>query len=207
MAAYDIQKHFSGLRVQTARRKDPFSSGFDDDSDEDRKSRSKNRTKKTTTATKNPVPPKPVDAVNNAASPFAHIDALRADSDDDFLDLPAQKRTDRRPSPAPTKFAADSQARRGSLPGINSSRKAAVLAAGQLAYLDDSDDEEALPIRRSDRRPSPAPRVGSDESKNGDRSRTPLGGDKGGRRDNNLNTTVIPKHTVASPFAGTVSIP
>lgn len=206
MAAYDIQRHFSGLRVQTARRRrDPFAETFDDDSeDEGRKSRTKT---KAPPAAKTPAaaPPK-----TSVASPFASLDALR-DSDDDFLDLPnQQKRTDRRPSPAPAKLAAqrviDGAGRRGSLPGALPStnpRQAAVLAAGPLAYLDDSsDDEPVVRTSRKDRDRSPAPRKSSNDPTA--RSQTPRGDKLAPKDQSPKNIPVPPKHTVASPFAGTV---
>ncbi|KAK4502936.1 hypothetical protein PRZ48_006363 [Zasmidium cellare] len=204
MAAYDIQRHFSGLRVQTARRRrDPFAETFDDDSeDEGRKSRTKT---KAAPAAKTPAaaPPK-----TSVASPFAALDALR-DSDDDFLDVPQKKRTDRRPSPAPAKLAAqrviDGAGRRGSLPGALPStdpKKAAVLAAGPLAYLDDSSDDEPI-VRpsRKNRTQSPAPRKGSNDPTA--RSQTPRGDKLAPKDQSPKNIPAPPKHTVASPFAGT----
>lgn len=205
MAAYDIQRHFSGLRVQTARRRrDPFAETFDDDSEDDsRKSRTKT---KAAPAAKTPAaaPPK-----TSVASPFAALDALR-DSDDDFLDVPQKKRTDRRPSPAPAKLAAqrviDGAGRRGSLPGALPStdpKKAAVLAAGPLAYLDDSSDDEPI-VRQSrkNRTQSPAPRKGSNDPTA--RSQTPRGDKLAPKDQSPKNIPAPPKHTVASPFAGTV---
>ncbi|KAF2171859.1 hypothetical protein M409DRAFT_50486 [Zasmidium cellare ATCC 36951] len=202
MAAYDIQRHFSGLRVQTARRRrDPFAETFDDDSeDEGRKSRTKT---KAPAAAKTPAT---APAKTSVASPFASLDALR-DSDDDFLDVPTQKkRTDRRPSPAPAKLAAqrviDGAGRRGSLPGALPStdpKKAAVLAAGPLAYLDESSDDE--PLVRLSRSDSPASRKGSNDPSA--RSQTPRGDTLAAKEQSPKNIIAPPKHTVASPFAGT----
>lgn len=204
-AAYDIKRHFSGLRVQTARRRgrDPFATGFEDESDEERKSR---------TRTKAPVANKPAPV---ESSPFANIDALKQDTDDDdFLNFvpttaKADKKSDRRPSPSPASITAlrgnnaDSQARRGSLPGVlpGDPKKAAVLASGPLlAYLDDSSEDEG-PTRRRNRRPSPAP-----SADHRDRSQTPAGEGFNRSRDQvGLKPNAfVPKHTVASPFAGTV---
>lgn len=213
MAAYDIQKHFSGLRVQTARRRhDPFATGFEDDSeDEGRKSRTKT---KAPAVVKPKPPPVVAPPKTSTSNPFAAIDALR-DSDDDFLDVPVKKRSDRRPSPAPAKFAArfapGGSARRGSLPGILPStnpKKAVELAAGQLAYLDDSsDDEPPVRTRQTDRNYSPAPahRKVSPLADGTGRSQTPRG-DKTSAKEQAAKQSVVvpPKHTVASPFAGTV---
>ncbi|SMR48376.1 unnamed protein product [Zymoseptoria tritici ST99CH_1A5] len=207
MAARDIQKHFSGLRVQTARRRgrDPFATGFEDDSDEpDRQSRPK---------TKAPPVSKPPPATTKprlpaASSPFAALDALQ-DSDDDFLDVPTKKRADRRPSPAPATLPSlrvtDGAGRRGSLPGyLPPTRKAATaLAVGQLAYLDDTTDDEALAprSRTTRRRRSPAPR-GSADLDTG-RTDSPRGDRPPREQPSPKQVPVVPTHTVASPFAGT----
>ena len=193
MAAYDIKSHLKSLRVETGlhgrgkgRRRDPFATGFEDDSDDDLARRSRPKTK---------APPVEKPAVvaapakTSVASPFAAIDALR-DSDDDFLDT-TPKRLDRRPSPAPAKLAA---ARRGSVdPTLlprRDPRAAVALAAGDLAYLDDSsdDDRSLSPRRRSGRGPSPAPRKSSDSAE---------------ANDLPIPRIQPPRHTVASPFAGT----
>ncbi|KAM3416780.1 hypothetical protein BST61_g8372 [Cercospora zeina] len=209
MAAYEISKHFSGLRVHTARRKgrpDPFATGFEDDSDDDfRKSRPK---------TKPPVPAKPPPVAPRASSrtksPSAPSRPQNHDDDDNFLlEVSAQKKTDRRPSPAPAhpRTAAqrlvDRSGRRGSLPGAlpSTTKKAAVLAAGPLAYLDDSDEEDNIsyPSNRTARQQSPAPRRTSD---NGiARSATPSGARPS--QPPTDKSIVVPRHTVASPFAGT----
>jgi len=203
MAAYDIQKHFKGLRADTGRRRgrDPFATGFEDDSDKGRSTKSKATTQK---GEKSAAPTKP--GTSSVASPFAQLDASLRDSDDDLLD--AQARTDRRPSPAsshlPQSRLADgaTKQRRGSLPG-RTPRSAVALAAGDLAYLDESEDEEALTAtRRTDRRPSPAPRRKSDRT---DRSES-ASGSRGAREPpkEQSQTRVQPsRHTVASPFAGT----
>lgn len=212
MAAYEISKHFSGLRVQTARRKgrpDPFATGFEDDSDDDfRKSRPK---------TKAPVPAKPSPIAPRVSSPTKSPPVAakpqNLDDDDNFLlEVSAQKKADRRPSPAPPnpKTAAqrlvDRSGRRGSLPGAlpSNTKKAAVLAAGPLAYLDDSDEEDNIsyPSNRTARQQSPAPRKTSEDGIG--RSATPSG-----HRTSQPSvdrSIVVPRHTVASPFAGTVSI-
>lgn len=227
MASYDIAKHFGALRVQTGRRRgrDPFATGFEDDSEPDSR---KSRTKTKAAPVVKPTPTAPANTnstvakstpVSSSAAPAASaLDHLR-DSDDEFLDPPTAKRNDRRPSPAPAKLAAqrviDGAGRRGSLPGALPSydpKKAAVLAAGALAYLDEdsSSDEEPAPRRpsRTDRRPSPAPRKSADRDKSTERSQTPRG-DRLSPKEaitSPRQNSVVPKHTVASPFAGTVSI-
>lgn len=229
MAAYDIQKHFKGLRVDTGRRRsrrDPFADPFEDDSDDDRNRRSRSKTKQPPSAaaekekppsTKPSVAAAPAKSKTNT-SPKAAPAAVRRDSEDEFLDAP--KRTDRRPSPAPAQLASlrvsDGAGRRGSLDqglqgksllGRNvqtnrASRSAVAQAAGALAYLDDSSEEEEeprRPSRSSDRAPSPAPRKSSDTVDLALRSPTP----KGGVREPLKEPAQPPKHTVASPFAGT----
>ncbi|GIZ45228.1 hypothetical protein CKM354_000840700 [Cercospora kikuchii] len=209
MAAYEISKHFSGLRVQTARRKgrpDPFATGFEDDSDDDfRKSRPK---------TKAPVPAKPSPIAPRVSSPTKSPPVAakpqNLDDDDNFLlEVSAQKKADRRPSPAPPnpKTAAqrlvDRSGRRGSLPGAlpSNTKKAAVLAAGPLAYLDDSDEEDNIsyPSNRTARQQSPAPRKTSEDGIG--RSATPSG--QRNSQPSVDRSIVVPRHTVASPFAGT----
>lgn len=211
MAALNIQKHFSGLRVGVDRRRgrDPFATGFEDDSDE--KSRpSRPKTKAPPIKPRVPVaaPPKP-----DPTSAIAALDILR-DSDDDFLDVPAKKTnkktTDRRPSPAPAHLASlrvtDGAGRRGSLPGLlPPTKRAAELAVGQLAYLDDSSDDEPAPRKRSGgRRHSPAPLNSSDPLNVWERSDTPRG-DRLPAKEAPVVVPIVPAHTVASPFAGTVS--
>lgn len=197
MAAYDIQKHFKGLRVNTGRcnRRDLFATGFEDDSEEEaqnRRSRARERAEKAKAgnipAEKLPVPTLPPSGPVKTTS---ILDQLK-DSDDDFLDLP--KRTDRRPSPAPARLASlrvsDGAGRRGSvdqsLQARRASRSAVAQAAGSLALLDDSDDDEKQP-RRIDRTASPAPKRQS-ENVQKEQSQTRL---------------QPSRHTVASPFAGT----
>lgn len=210
MASLQIQKHFSGLRVGVDRRRgrDPFATGFEDDSDDEgRTSRAKTKAPPVVKP-RNPVaaPPKP-----DPTSAIAALDALR-DSDDDFLDVPRTKKktTDRRPSPAPANLASqrvtDGAGRRGSLPGLlPPTKRAAELAVGQLAYLDDSSDDERPPRNRSGRRHSPAPRKTSDPlAESWDRSDTPRGDRLPTKEALVAAIPVVPAHTVASPFAGTV---
>jgi hypothetical protein len=208
MATYALQKQFKGLRANTGRRKgrDPWATGFEDDSDEDRR---RNRTTKTV----KPLPvtkPSPISpSTTSVASSLASVDKLR-DSEDEFLDPRAgqKNRADRYPSPAPHKIAQSrvslGAGRRGSneaaLASSYSRREAVALAAGPLAYLDDSEDEEVLPRSRRLRRPSPPPRRRSDSPASPDRSHTP----RGDRRVVK-EPVAPPRHTVASPFAGTVS--
>lgn len=215
MAANDIQKHFKSLRVQTARRRrDPFNDFDDDSSEEERRPRqsSHNPTRKPPVEKPVKIPPSP--APPSKPSALSATEKLR-DSDDDWL-VPSS-RTDRRPSPAPPQLprspVSAGAGRRGSLDvGLQSqelqsqahrdSRSARAQAAGTLAYLDDSDDEEALqPPARADRHPSPAPpRKSSDSAETQRRSSTP----RGSRDAPNEQHPVQPsRHTVASPFAGT----
>ena len=219
MAAYDIKKHFQGLRVDTGRRKssrDPFADSFDDDSDEDRNRRSRSKSKQSPPAEKEKPASAPVaPAKTSVSSPYAAVDALR-DNDDDFLDPP--QRSDRRPSPAPSQLplsrVTDGAGRRGSLdkglqskglparglPANRPARSAVALAAGSLAYLDDSDDEgDVPPPPRANRYPSPAPRKQSDPVDPLQRSSTP----KGTREPPSQPAAQPSRHTVASPFAGT----
>lgn len=209
MAALNIQKHFSGLRVGVDRRRgrDPFATGFEDDSDEKPRT-SRPKTKAPPIKPRVPVaaPPKP-----DPTSAIAALDAL-LDSEDEFLDVPTKtkKTSDRRPSPAPAHLQSqrvtDGAGRRGSLPGIlPPNRRAAELAVGQLAYLDDSSEDERPPTtKRSGRRNSPAPRASSDPLDPWDRSDTPRG-DRAVVREAPVAVPIVPAHTVASPFAGTVS--
>ncbi|CZT14789.1 uncharacterized protein RCC_00740 [Ramularia collo-cygni] len=206
MAALNIQKHFSGLRVGVDRRRgrDPFATGFEDDSDEkSRPSRPKTKAPPIKPRVPAAAAPKP-----DPTSAIAALDVL-LDSDEDFLDVPktdTKKATDRRPSPAPGNLAlhrvTDGAGRRGSLPGVlPPTKRAAELAVGQLAYLDDSsDDERPPPSKRSGRRNSPAPRKSSDDS--WDRSDTPRG-DRVPAKEAPVAVPIVPAHTVASPFAGT----
>ncbi|KAK5118911.1 hypothetical protein LTR62_000122 [Meristemomyces frigidus] len=208
MAAYDIQQHFKGLRADTGlkkgrRNRDPFATGFEDDSEEEaQRHRRRDRVKPSEKKAK------PVSAVPSGPGNASILDQLR-DSDDEWLGV-SQKRTDRRPSPAPAQVASlrvsDGAGRRGSVDkGLQSgrpSRSAIAQAAGQLAYLDDSSDEGPPTTKRSDRRPSPAPRKDSDTAEPGERSSTP----RGGRAplSEQVQGRVQPsKHTVASAFAGT----
>ncbi|KAL9527322.1 hypothetical protein SMMN14_08549 [Sphaerulina musiva] len=222
MAAYDIKKHFSGLRVQTARRRghNPFATGFEDDSDDDDFRKSRPKTKAPPVSKSVPVTPF---VPPTKASPFARARSLSkaatADDDDDnfLLEVQAAKKADRRPSPAPAVLSIAAQRvideaarpRRGSLPGVLSDqKKAAVLAAGPLAYLDDSSDDDdwnsgSRPGRRTARNRSPLPRATSASNL---RSSTPSGARLAVSQlppDKAATATAIPLHTVASPFAGT----
>ncbi|KAI5362038.1 hypothetical protein Slin15195_G056880 [Septoria linicola] len=217
MAGYsDIQKHFSGLRVQTARRKgrpDPFATGFEDDSDDDfRKSRPK--TKAPVQAKPSPITPRAPAPVTAAKSPSA-ISRPKTDDDDDddnFLLEVGQKKAERRSSPAPVlnsiaaaQRVTDGAGRRGSLPGVLSDqKKAAISAAGPLAYLDDSDEEDNIsrPSRRTIRSQSPAPRKTSDLDPHA-RASTPSGPRLSVTQPSPDKSIIPPRHTVASPFAGT----
>lgn len=215
MAAYDIQKHFKGLRVDTGRRKgrrDPFATGFEDDSEEEERRTSRSKTKAAVPPVEKPLASAP--AKTSVASPFSTIAAFQ-DSEDEFLDAP--KRTDRRPSPAPAQLqvgrATDGTGRRGSLDrGLLSHnrapRSAVAQAAGTLAYLDDTDDEDSYrPTKRADRVPSPAPaRKHSNSIDSIERSFTPRG-DRGAPaaavKEQSQTRLQPSKHTVASAFAGT----
>ncbi|KAK4963337.1 hypothetical protein LTR10_000965 [Elasticomyces elasticus] len=205
MAAYDIKQHFKGLRADTGRKKgrrDPFATGFEDDSEEEARSRQRDRTKQKEAAKK-------AAAGNPLALKTSVLDALR-DSDDEWLGAPA--RVDRRPSPAPPQLASlrvtDSAGRRGSLDkGLQQNRQprssAIVQAAGSLAYLDDSDEDTlAVSPKRNERGPSPAPRKSSDHSETGERSHTPRGS-RVPLEEQVQNHPQPSLHTVASPFAGT----
>jgi hypothetical protein len=207
MATYALQKQFKGLRADTGRRKgrDPWATGFEDDSDDNRR-RTKTKTVKPLPVTK----PSPISPPSKSvASTVAKVDSLR-DSEDEFLDRPAhlKNRSDRFPSPAPYKLAQSrvslGAGRRGSgeaaLAAARPPREAVALAAGPLAYLDDSEDEQVLPRSRRLRRPSPPPRRRSDSPASPDRSNTPRGDRRTAREP-----VAPPRHTVASPFAGTVS--
>lgn len=206
-AALNIQKHFSGLRVGVDRRRgrDPFATGFEDDSD-DQPGTSKAKAKAPPVKPRVPVaaPPKPI-----PSSAITALDAL-LDSDDEFIvpETKKNKTTERRPSPAPAQLASlgvnDGAGRRGSLPGLlPPTKRAAELAVGQLAYLDESsddDDEARRPSNRSARRSSPSPKS-SEPLDPWDRiERVPS-------KEAPVLIPTLPTHTVASPFAGTVSPP
>ena len=220
--AYEISRHFKGLRVETGRRKsrrDPFAETFDDDSEEEKNRRSRSKTKQPSPAEKE-KPSTVAPAKTTAPLPSA-AEVIR-DSEDDVLG--PSKRTDRRPSPAPSQLplsrVTDGAGRRGSLDvGLQSKgltsrsvqttktpRAAVALAAGQLAYLDDSsEDEEEVPPARINRYPSPAPRKKSDDAGDGiRRSSTPKGSREPNRDAFQAAAAQLPTlHTVASPFAGT----
>lgn len=186
--ALDLQK-LRSLRVDTGRRRrNPFETGFEDDD-----SRSH----------KNTVPLK----ATKTPSPRDHA----RDSEHEFLDTtnnPNYNR-DRRLSPAPDRLAAthvsEGAARRPSADkGTDAAKRslaAKAQAGGILAYLDDSDDDFSLspPSRsRNHRAPSPSPRKDSDAVSPGRRSSTPRG-----EKENASTKLAPPRHTVASPFAGT----
>ncbi|KAK4554346.1 hypothetical protein LTR86_008554 [Recurvomyces mirabilis] len=215
MAAYDIQQHFKGLRVDTGskkgRRRDPFATGFEDDGEEE--AQRFRRRERNNTTNKKAIPvekPKSVSAVPSGPGKASILDQLR-DSDDEWLGV-SGKRTDRRPSPAPAQVASlrvtDGAGRRGSLDkGLQQSkppRSAIAQAAGQLAYLDDSSDEELLSGggKRGNRRPSPAPRKDSDGAEPGERSSTPRGS-RAPLSEQSQGRVQPSQHTVASAFAGT----
>lgn len=206
MAAYDIQKHFKSLRVDTGRKKarDPFATGFEDEIDEKRR-RQKAATKEEKPATA-AAPAVATTGPNSATNGRKRANSIR-DEEDEFLDPRPQNAADRRNSPAPAHLAAspvsDGAAKRSSIDKQQTAKPSLAAkkqAGGILAYLDDSDDEEALapPTRRHDRRPSPAPRTNSEAEATGRRSSTPRG-----EKENSQNRTAVPRHTVASAFAGT----
>ena len=218
--AQDIKKHFQGLRVDPGRRKgrrDPFAETFDDDSDEEKKGRSKTKTKQSPPAEKEKSP---TVAPAKPSAPLPSAADLIRDSGDDFLDR-LKRTTNRRPSPAPAQLplgrVSDGAGRRGSLDkGLQSRglhgrtaqlgknpRSAVALAAGSLAYLDDSDeDEDEVSPPRVNRYPSPAPRKKSDPADDTRRSSTPKGS-REPTRDAFAAAIQPSLHTVASPFAGT----
>jgi hypothetical protein len=205
MAAYDIHKHFKALRVDTGRRRrNPFDTGFEDEIGDQARARSTNKP----TAKSPDKKPKPA----TAAKPASPNNARDRDSEDEFLNTPKSK-LDRRVSPAPDQLAAslvsEGAARRPPIKKTASEAKRSLTAKAQaggiLAYLDESeeeDDDSALspPSRsRHDRRPSPSPRKGSDAISPGRRSSTPRG-----EKENHAQPKLAPpRHTVASPFAGT----
>lgn len=201
MAAYDIQKHFKALRVDTGRRRrNPFDTGFEDEIEDRARARSSAK----------PTAKSPDKKPATAAKPASPNNAR--DSEDEFLDT-TKSRFDRRLSPAPDQLAAthvsDGAARRPSAQKTASEAKrtltAKAQAGGILAYLDESDDDDddsalSPPSRsRHDRRPSPSPRKDSDGVSPGRRPSTPRG-----EKENHAQQKLAPpRHTVASPFAGT----
>lgn len=214
--AQNIRKHFQGLRVEKGRRasrRDPFADPFDDDSDEEPDTRSRSTTKQ--------PPPAEKEKLSTVAPAKPSVAIPSADHliQDDFLDPP--KRPDRRPSPAPTQLpisrVSDGAFRRGSLdaglqkkglhgrtvPIGRAPRSAVALAAGSLAYLDDSEEDEVeISPPRVNRYPSPAPRKKSDPADGPRRSSTPKGS-REPTRDAFQAANQPTLHTVASPFAGT----
>lgn len=201
MAAYDIQKHFKALRVDTGRRRrNPFDTGFEDEIDDARRSRKP--------SAKSPPNTKPATAAK-PASPNSNSNSNLADRDDEFLTAPPKNKFDRRLSPAPDQLAAshvsDGAARRPSAEKTAAAHRrslaAKTQAGGILAYLDESDDEAddtLSPPARRDRRPSPSPRNNSDAKSPGRRSSSPRT-----EKENAQSKLAPPRHTVASPFAGT----
>lgn len=214
MAAYDIKQHFQGLRVETTRskgRRDPFSTGFSDDESEQERRSSRRRDRSSSKKNKPQSSGPPVQRPQALGPPnkTSVLDQLR-DSDDEELIRENSTRTQRRPSPSPAHSedvrSPNGAGRRGSVDtGSRPNRKAAVQAAGSLAYLDDSEDEERLVSpKRTDRGPSPAPRKGSDSVDPLERRTGPSGSPRGSREPGQSQTRDRPsKHTVASPFAGT----
>ncbi|KAK5137282.1 hypothetical protein LTR08_000252 [Meristemomyces frigidus] len=219
MAAYDIKQHFQGLRVETGRRKgrrDPFATGFSDDEDEKESKRTTSRGRNRSNAEKPKVaPPVQRPQALGPGGKTSILDQLRDSDEDDFLSQPTKK-IDRCPSPAPAHVqlanvrTTDGAGRRGSLDkgiphsGNRAPRSAIALAAGDLAYLDASEDETWLSSpKRIGRGPSPAPRKQSDPVDPLERSHTP----KGSRVAPTIEQSQAPsqpsRHTVASPFAGT----
>lgn len=220
MAASDIHKHFKSLRAETGRRKgsrDPFATGFEDDSGDDKRQRRSSSQSKQAQAVEKPV----ASSKSTVASPFTAIDGFQ-DSDDEVV--APRKRIERYPSPAPAKIplsrVADSAVRRDSLDNgvqgkglqggsqvkrTSRSRSAVVQAAGALAYLDDSDEDEDTTLRptRSDRNPSPAPRKKSDPAVDAIRRSSTPKGSRDAPKDLGQSTAPTLIHTVASPFAGT----
>lgn len=205
MAAYDIQKHFKALRVDTGRRRrNPFDTGFEDEIGDDSRSRSKSTAK---SPEKKPVAAAKPDLADSSDLPNNNT----RDSEHEFLDTKKSK-FDRRVSPAPDQLAStlvsDGAARRSSAEKHDLAAKRSLAAKAQaggiLAYLDESDEEDdsalAPPSRSSrDRRPSPSPRKGSDAANHGRRSSTP----RGDKENTGQSKLAPPRHTVASPFAGT----
>jgi hypothetical protein len=181
------------LRVDTGRRRrNPFETGFEDDS----RVRSK--------PSRSPIVSKPVAATAGKTAPDNARDS--AGQNNEFLDTPKSK-FDRRLSPAPDRLAAthvsDGAARRPSTDKDPAAAKrtlaAKAQAGGILAYLDESDDDYSPPSRSHSRRaPSPSPRKDSDPASPGRRSSTPRG-----EKENASTKLAPPRHTVASPFAGT----
>ena len=219
-ANYRLQKQLKSLRVETGRRRrDPLATGFEDDSDDERERRSRSNSKQA------PSVDKPLAPAKDILSPPQSTTASTNDthgSDDDLLN-PVRRTADRRPSPAPAQLplsrVSDGAGRRGSvdrnlqgsLPGASTTRpqfnrqprSAVAQAAGTLAYLDDSSDDEALsaPIR-TDRNPSPAPRQKSDSASPVRRSSTPKGS-REAPKELGQGAAHPSRNSVASPFAGT----
>jgi len=196
MAAYDIKNHFKALRVDTGRRRrNPFDTGFEDEIKDDSRARSK------VTPPKKPVAPAAAGAKTTSSNPTT--------PGHEFLDTNKSK-FDRRLSPAPDRLAAthvsDGAARRPSADKDPAAAKRSLAAKAQaggiLAYLDESDDDDSAlspPSRsRNHRAPSPSPRKDSDAVSPGRRSSTPRG-----EKENASTKLAPPRHTVASPFAGT----
>lgn len=198
MAAQDIQKHFKKLRVdRPARRRptNPFSEEFSDQSDGEKDAA------KSTIPEKH-APPATKVSRRSIASPFASI-AFLDDSDSD----PSAQRTDRRPSPAPTKIdtshASDRAAKRSSLDKdhgrAQTSPNSIASPFASIAFLADSASDDEVPNlspKREDRRPSPAPPL----RRRSEAADAPVKVVKVEKEP-----TQFPRlpRTVASPFAGT----
>lgn len=200
MAAYDIQKHFKALRVDTdwrKRRPDPLATGFEDELDDPKRSRS--RTESAASADSPAQPPPAKKSTPRTSSPYVR-------DSDDFLTRRSTSASSRRLSPGPPS--------KPPLPPKDP-RPSRALAVGNLAYLDESedddhddgprrDDDDRPSSARRDRRASPAP---SDTRKDTSVSPTSASfrrsGTPRGDRDNLQRGSSVPRHTVASPFAGT----
>jgi hypothetical protein len=184
------------LRVDTGRRRrNPFDTGFEDDD-------SRARTK--------PKQRSPVQKPATAAAKTVSASPNDARDSEHFPDTTKSK-FDRRLSPAPDRLAAthvsDGAVRRPSSDKDPAAAKRALAAKAQaggiLAYLDESDDDDAAALSppsrsRNHRAPSPSPRKDSDGVSPGRRSSTPRG-----EKENASAKLAPPRHTVASPFAGT----
>ena len=215
MAAYDIKQHFQGLRVETGRRKgrrDPFATGFSDDEDDENEAKRNRGRNRSNSEKQKAAPPVQKPQVLGPDGKASVLDQLQDSSEEDK----PRRNSDRRSSPAPahTQLAnvrsADGTGRRGSVdkgplqPSTRAPRSAIALAAGNLAYLDDSEDDNWLRSpKRNDRRPSPAPRKHSDPVDPLERSHTPKGSREAPTLDPSQARLQPSRHTVASPFAGT----
>ncbi|QIW94602.1 hypothetical protein AMS68_000120 [Peltaster fructicola] len=207
MAAYDIHRHFKSLRADTGRRRgrpDPFATGFEDEVDN-----SKKQSKKKPSPVGTPTAALANSTITNnenhtnhnrktssdekrrSASPYVRV--VDDSDDDNFLSYRPKSSIERRASPASLPLHT---------PSLAGHKSARALAVGNLAYLDDSSEEEEdlTTNSRSDRRPSPAPRKRTPALESpplrAGRSLTPSG-------TRERSNSSIPRHTVASAFAGT----